>query len=85
MLIAALFTVANTLKQSINKGIDTEDEMKVKVTQSCLFATPWTIQAMEFSRPEYWSQQPFPSPMDLPNLGIKPRSLALHTDSLPVE
>ena len=34
MLIAALFTVANTLKQSINKGIDTEDEMKVKVTQS---------------------------------------------------
>ena len=29
--------------------------MKVKVTQSCLFVTPWTIQSMEFSRPEYWS------------------------------
>ena len=30
--------------------------VKVKVTQSCrLFMTPWTIQSMEFSRPEYWS------------------------------
>ena len=28
---------------------------KVKVAQSCLFATPWTIQSMEFSRPGYWS------------------------------
>ena len=27
-----------------------------------LFATPWTIQTMEFSRPEYWSGWPFPSP-----------------------
>ena len=50
-----------------------------------LFATPWTIQSMEFSRPEYWSGQPFPSPGDLPNLGIKPRSPELQVDSLPVE
>ena len=40
---------------------------------------------MEFSRPEYWSGWPFPSPGDLPNPGIEPRSPALHTDSLPVE
>ena len=33
---------------------------------------------MEFSRPEYWSGQPFPSPGDLPNPGIKPRSPTLH-------
>ena len=33
--------------------------------------------SMEFSRPEYWSGQPFPSPGDLPNPGIKPRSPAL--------
>ena len=39
-----------------------------------LFATPWTIQSMEFSRPEYWSGEPFPSPGDLPNPGINPRS-----------
>ena len=31
-----------------------------------LFATPWTIQSMEFSRPEYWSGEPFPSLGDLP-------------------
>ena len=30
---------------------------------------------MEFSRPEYWSGLPFPSPWDLPNPGIKPTSL----------
>ena len=39
-----------------------------------LFVTPWTIQSMEFSRSEYWSGQPFPSPGDFPNPGIKPRS-----------
>ena len=50
-----------------------------------LFATPWTIQSMEFSRPEYWSGQPFPSPGDLPNPGIEPRSPALQADSLPAE
>ena len=40
---------------------------------------------MKFSRPEYWSGQPFPSPGDLPNPGIEPRSPALQADSLPVE
>ena len=40
---------------------------------------------MEFSRPEYWSGYPFPSPRDLPNPGIKPRSPALQADSLPAE
>ena len=49
------------------------------------FVTPWTVQSMEFSRPEYWSGQPFPSPGDLPNPGIKPRSSALQADSLPAE
>ena len=40
---------------------------------------------MEFSRPEYWSGQPFPSPGDLPNPGIETRSPALQADSLPAE
>ena len=47
--------------------------------------TPTTIQAMEFSRPEYWSGYPFPPPGDLFNPGIEPRSPALQVDSLPVE
>ena len=60
--------------------------VKVKVAQLCpIFATPWTIQSMEFSRPEYWSGQLFPSPGDLPNSGIAPRSPTLQADSLPAE
>ena len=53
-----------------------------------LFVTPWTVTrqaslSMEFSRPEHWSGQPFPSPGDLPDPGIKHRSSILHVDSLP--
>ena len=40
---------------------------------------------MGFSRPEYWSEYPFPSPGDLPNPGIEPKSLALKAGSLPTE
>jgi len=40
---------------------------------------------MEFSRQEYWSGLPFPSPGDLPDPGIKPGSPALQADSLPSE
>ena len=48
-------------------------------------ATPWIIQSMEFSRPEYCSGQLIPSPTDLPNPGIEPESPALQADSLPTE
>ena len=53
---------------------------------SCLrlFATPWTIQSMEFSRSEYWSGY-FPTPGYLPNPGIELGSPALQVDSLPAE
>ena len=40
---------------------------------------------MRFSRQEYWSGLPFPSPGDLPNPGIKPGSPALQAGSLPTE
>ena len=40
---------------------------------------------MEFSRPEYWSGLPFPSPGDLPDPGMESRSPALQVDSLPAE
>ena len=45
-----------------------------------LFMTPWTVArqahlSMEFSRQEYQSELPFPSPGDLPDSGIKPVSL----------
>ena len=51
------------------------------------FVTPWTrarkvLLFMEFSGQEYWSGLPFPSPRDLPDQGIEPRSPALQADSL---
>ena len=50
-------------------------------------ATPWTAAhqaplSMEFSRQEYWSGLPFPSPGDFPNTGVKSGSLALQVDFL---
>ena len=59
-------------------------------SQVQLFETLWMVThqaplSMEFSRQEYWSGLPFPSPGDLPNLGIKPWSPALQADSLPSE
>ena len=55
-----------------------------------LKVTPWTVAhqappSMEFSRQEYWSGLPFPSPGDLPNPGIEPGSPALQADTLPSE
>ena len=38
-----------------------------------------------FPRKEYWSGLPFPSPEDLPDPGIEPRSPVLRLDSLPAE
>ena len=55
-----------------------------------LFVTPWTTarqapQSMAFSRQEYWSGLPFPSPGDLPDPGIEPGSPALEADALTSE
>ena len=62
-----------------------------EAAQSCpLFATPWTVAhqaplSMGFSRQEYWRCLPFPSPGDLPDPGIEPRSPALQADILTSE
>ena len=69
------------------------NNVKVKVkslSRVWLFVTPWTVAykappSMGFSRQEYWSGLPFPSPGDLPDPGIEPRSPALQKDSLPAE
>ena len=55
-----------------------------------LFVTPWTAAyqaspSMGFSRQEYWSGLPFPSPGDLPHPGIEPRFPALEADALTSE
>ena len=79
-------TIALTICTFIGK-------VKVKVkslSRVQLFATPWMVTykapwSMGFSRQEYWSGMPFPSPEDLPNPGIEPGSPALQTDALPSE
>ena len=68
--------------------------MKVKVkvkslSRIQLFATPWTVThqappSMGFSRQEYWNGLPFPSPGDILNPGIEPRSPALQADAFTV-
>ena len=69
----------------------TESEVKVKLLSRVrLFATPRTVAyqtppSMGFSRQEYWSRLPFPSPGDLPDPGIEPRSPALQGDALTSE
>ena len=61
------------------------------VAKSCpTLAIPWPVACqaplfMGFSRQEYWSGLPFPSPGDLPDPGIEPGSPASEADSLPTE
>ena len=76
-------------KGSFKKLYLLEKEM---ATHSSILArkNPWTeesggLKSMGFSRPEYWSGLPFPSPGDLPNSGIEPRSPTWQADSLPAE
>ena len=68
-------------------------KVKVKsLSHVWLFAIPWTVAhqappSMGFSKQEYWSGLPYPSPGDLPDPGIKPRSLCLlhwQASSLPL-
>ena len=69
-------------------------QVKVKVKSLShirLFVTPWTcslhqaLLSMGFSRQQYWSVLPFPSPGDVPDPGIEPRSSTLQADALPSE
>ena len=66
-------------------------KVKVLVAQSCLTLCDFmdcshqATLSVELSRLEYWSVQPFPSPGDLSDPGIKPKFPALQVDSLPSE
>ena len=66
-------------------------ESESEVAQLCLtLCDPWTVAyqaplSMGFSRQEYWSGLPFPSPGDLPDPGIKPGSPRLEADALTSE
>ena len=73
------------------KTLTQQKNSESEVAKLCLtLATPRAVAyqappSMRFSRQEYWSGLPFPSPGNLPNLGIKTRSPTLQEDSLPSE
>ena len=72
-------------------SVNSWKKVKVKsLSRVWLFATPWTVahqapQSLGFSRHEYGSGLPFPSPGNLPDPGIEPRSPALQADALTSE
>ena len=74
-------------RTQLHSGCTTSVKVKVKPLSSVwLFPTPWTVAhqappSMGFSRQEYWSGLPFPSPGDLLDPGIEPRSPALQEDA----
>ena len=68
-----------------------QGSQKVKsLSRVWLFSTPWNVDrqaplSMGFSRQQYWSGWPFPSPGDFPNPGIEPESPTLQVDTLSSE
>ena len=90
--LSCLLACVILLKQGSNPySLHWNVKVKLLVTHSCqLFVMLWTVVcqaplSLEFSRQEYWSWLPFPSPGDLPNPGIKPGSPGLQAESLPSE
>ena len=70
--------------EMLHKIASLKNESECMLSCGYLFATPWTVahQAPLSMGTEYWSELPCPSPGNLLNLGIKPRSPALQEDSL---
>ena len=83
--------LVNNEQKITEEKIQMTSKVKVKsLSRVQLFATAWTVayhasQSMEFSRHEYRSGLPFPSPGDLPNPGIELGSPALQADALQSE
>ena len=87
-LVKVLFKSLFLFPQAVQCLTDTCVCVCVCVSRSVVSdsVTPWSVArqaplSMEFSRQEYWSWLPFPSPGDLPDPGMEPRSPALQADS----
>ena len=71
----------------INCALPNETRVTIPFYMSDSFVTPWIVScpaplSLESPRQEYWGGLPFPSPGDLPNLGIEPVSSTLRQLSL---
>ena len=88
-MVKHLPTMWETQVQSLGWEDPLEKEMATH-SRTLAWKIPWMeetgrLQSMGFSRQEYWSGLPLPSPGDLPNPGIEPGSPALQADALPSE
>ena len=71
-------TGPEAVDQAYGKALMPHSEVKAEpLSRVGLSVTPWAVRSVEFSRPEYWGGQPFPSPGHLPHPGMEPRSPAL--------
>ena len=89
ILIVVLIYISLTISNAKHLFIFKKKKVK-SLSHVQLFATLWTVAhqappSMGFSRQEYWGGLPFPSPGDLPNPGIEPRSPTLQADALTSE
>ena len=68
------------------RGSSQKETIQGMSLPSGCYVSLWSVPlSLGFSRQEYWSGLPFPSPGDLPNPGMEPRSPTLQEDSLPTE
>ena len=78
-------SVLLSVPSSTGTGPGDSESESCPVVSDSLQPPPYSIQSMEFSRPEYQSGKPFPSLGDLSKPGIEPRSPILQADSLPAK
>ena len=88
-MVKRLSTMQETWVRSLGWEDPLEKEMAIH-SHFLAWKIPWMeepggLQSMGFSRQKYWSGLPFPSPGDLPDPGIKPRSPAFQAGPLPSE
>ena len=88
-MLKRLSTMRETRVRSLGWEDPLEKEMAIHSSTNA-WKIPWTeepgrLQSLGFSRQDYWSGLPFPSPGDLPNPGIEPGSPVLEADTLTSE
>ena len=85
-MLLHFLTVILWNKENLSSAFWNVSESESEVAQSCpTLCDSVDCNLLGFSRQEYWSGLPFPSPGDLSNPGIEPRSPALQADALTSE
>ena len=90
LCLSDIHTNAHTACKNLTSGVKRPCAHAQSLSRVRLSVTPWTVAlqaplSMGFSRQEYWSEWPFPSPGDLPDPGVESGSSALQVASLPSE